>query len=95
MICDAYAHLGTFQKQHKNQNIFESPHIFPPFLPKWDRLYIKALSQSYFISSRSDFNNLEIFQKYQVFLIRQGFQVRFGSDEINLFSLDFDKHITF
>ena len=22
VICDVYAHLGTFQKQHKNQNIF-------------------------------------------------------------------------
>ena len=54
MICDLYAHLGTFQKQHKNQNIFQSPHIFQLFLPKQDRLYKKAISQSYFRSSRSD-----------------------------------------
>ena len=49
MIYDVYAHLGIFQKQHKSQNIFWSPHIFQFFLPKRERLYTKVQSQSVFL----------------------------------------------
>ena len=49
-VCD---HLGTFYKQHKNRNIFQL------FLPKRDRLYTKALSKSYFRSSRTDVRAIE------------------------------------
>ena len=48
VIYDVYSHLGTFQ------NIFRSPHIFQLFLSKRDRPYTKALSQSYFRSSKSE-----------------------------------------